>query len=66
MRTNDNDEACCRWCDLEYEITPETEREHLKVCPVYQTLPVAEIRNGKTFVALPGCDNILVERVRVQ
>ena len=56
----------CPWCELEYELTPETEREHLKVCSVFQTLPVAEIHNGKTFVAVPGCPDILVERERIQ
>lgn len=56
----------CPWCELEYEMTPEAEREHLKVCPVFQSLPVAVVKDGKTFVALPGYPDILCERVRVQ
>lgn len=57
----------CPWCELEYELTPETERTHLAICPVYQGLPVAEMTpEGKTFVALPSSPNILVERVKIQ
>lgn len=57
----------CPWCELEYELTPDTEREHLKICQVFQTLPVAETSpEGKTFVALPNFPDILVERVRIQ
>ena len=56
----------CPWCDVEYDLNPETEREHLKVCPVFQTLPVAFVSPaGKTFVAFPSTPSILVERVRV-
>lgn len=56
----------CPWCDLEYEITPETEAAHLAVCSVFQTLPVAFTReDGKTFVALPSNPEILCERRRV-
>jgi len=56
----------CPWCDLEYEITPEKEIAHLEICPMFQALPVAEVRDGKTYVAWPYAPNILVERVRVQ
>ena len=55
----------CPWCELDYDLTPETERAHLKVCPVFQKLPVVEWRNGKTFVALPSDPKILVERERI-
>ena len=55
----------CPWCDVEYDLNPETEREHLKVCTVFQSLPVAEFKDGKMFVALPDWPEILVERVRV-
>lgn len=55
----------CYWCEEQYDLTPDTEREHLAVCRVFQTLPVAEVRDGKTFVALPDNPKILVERVRV-
>lgn len=57
----------CPWCDLEYDLTPQTEKTHLLRCDVYQNLPVAEITpSGKIFVALPSNPNILVERVRIQ
>ncbi len=56
----------CPWCELEYELTRESEEIHLKICPVFQTLPVAEVCNGKTFVALPSYPDILVERLRLQ
>jgi len=56
----------CPWCELEYELTPETEKAHLAVCPVFQTLPVAAVKDGKTFVALPGYPDILCERGRIQ
>jgi hypothetical protein len=56
----------CPWCDEEYDLTPVTEPVHLASCPVFQTLPVAEVVNGKTFVRLPSDENILVERVRIQ
>ena len=56
----------CPWCELEYELTPETEKAHLAVCPVFQTLPVAAVKHGKTFVALPGYPDILCERERIQ
>jgi hypothetical protein len=56
----------CPWCELDYDLTPETEPIHLATCPVFQTLPVAEFRNGKTFVALPSDPEILVERRRNQ
>lgn len=55
----------CPWCKQEYDLNPESERLHLAVCAVFQTLPVAEVRYGKTFVALPGNPRILCERVRV-
>ncbi len=58
--------TACPWCEEEYFLTPETERVHLKTCPVFQTLPVAErTSEGKTFVAVPGYPDILVERVRL-
>jgi hypothetical protein len=57
----------CPWCELEYKLTPETEREHLAICPVFQTLPVAAVdKDGKTFVELPGWPGILCERERIQ
>jgi hypothetical protein len=56
----------CPWCDSEYDLTVKTEQVHLATCPVFQTLPVAEVRDGKTFVRLPGSEDILVERVRIQ
>ena len=57
----------CPWCELEYDLTPYTEPDHLKVCPVFQSAPVAEVRaDGKTFVRLPSDENILVQRVRIQ
>ena len=56
----------CPWCSFEYDLTPQTESQHLAICPVYQTLPVAEFHNGKTFVALPSDPDILVERTRLQ
>jgi hypothetical protein len=62
----------CPWCGVVYELNVETEWEHLALCPVFQTLPVAEFKDGKTFVLLPGTgpdfgtDKILCERVRMQ
>jgi hypothetical protein len=56
----------CPWCEVEYELTPETEQQHLAVCEVFQNLPVAELKNGKTFVSLPSCSNILIERIKLQ
>jgi hypothetical protein len=55
----------CPWCELEYDLTPETERLHLAVCKVFQSLPVAQVKDGKTYVALPGWPDILCERQRV-
>jgi len=54
----------CPWCELEYDLTPET--AHLAICPVFQTSPVAEVRDVRTFVALPSEPTILCERVRIQ
>lgn len=57
----------CPWCENAYDLTHETEREHLRVCPVFQGLPVAETTpDGRTFVALPFHQGILVERVKIQ
>ena len=56
----------CPWCELDYDLTPETERIHLAKCPVFQAVPVAEVRDGKTFVAWPSDPEILVERERIQ
>lgn len=56
----------CPWCGLEYDLMPDTEKAHLAVCSVFQKLPVAETTSdGRTFVALPDDEGILVERVRV-
>lgn len=55
----------CIWCGLEYDLTPKTERDHLKICTVFQTLPVAVVKNGNTFVALPDDPEILCERERI-
>lgn len=53
----------CPWCDENYDLTPETEKVHLKTCRIYQSLPVAETTSdGRTFVAVPDYPNILVER----
>jgi hypothetical protein len=56
----------CDWCSYEYPVfNKDMEREHLQICKVFQSLPVAQFVNGKTFVALPDDPNILVERVRI-
>jgi hypothetical protein len=55
----------CPWCELEYDLDPESERRHLQICKVFQGLPVVETRGGKAYVALPGDPGILVERERV-
>jgi hypothetical protein len=54
----------CPWCELEYDLNAETERAHLAICKVFQSLPIVETSpSGKTFVEYaPG---ILVERVRI-
>ena len=56
----------CPWCEVDYDLDPKTERRHLAVCKVFQTLPVAAFKDGKTFVALPSDPEILVERERIQ
>jgi len=56
----------CPWCEEEYDLTAITEKVHLATCCVFQSLPVAEVVNGKTYVRLPSDENILVERVRIQ
>lgn len=57
----------CPWCKKEYALTPETEREHLKTCIVFQSLPVVQVTSdGRTFVALPDNPDVLVERTRIQ
>ena len=59
--------ADCPWCGTEYDLTPETEPEHLRICTVFQSLPVSETTaDGRTFVALPDNPEILVERIRIQ
>jgi len=55
----------CPWCEVEYDLTPETELAHLAECKVFQSLPVALVKDGKTYVALPGRPDILCERQRV-
>ena len=40
----------------------ENERQHLMVCPVYRSLPVAVIRDGKEYVRSLNGDNIFVQR----
>ena len=53
----------CIWCLFYYDhFTPETEREHLRTCEEFQSQPVAVVRDGKTFVQLPGFEHVLVER----
>lgn len=55
----------CDWCGHEYaEFNAQQEAAHLKVCAVFQGLPVAVWKDGKQFVALPGYPDILVERER--
>lgn len=57
----------CAWCGVVYDLNPKTEREHLKVCTVFQSLPTAETRSdGKQFVRWPYDDEILMERERIQ
>jgi len=56
----------CDWCGYNYvgEFNAKTESAHLFVCPVYQTKPVAEFRDGKEFIEYPDCLGLLVERIR--
>ena len=56
----------CDWCGHRYvgALNTETELQHLFVCAVYQTKPVAEIRDGKEFIEYPNYPGLLVERVR--
>lgn len=51
----------CPWCSERR--LDEDEEEHLKDCQVFNTLPVAEVVDGKPFIRLPGTE-ILVERFR--
>jgi hypothetical protein len=57
----------CPWnCGYEYNAATIEEHEplHLRECPVFQSLPVAEMRDGKQYVAVPDRPDILVERQR--
>lgn len=62
-----SDDNKCMWgCGHEYgEFNAATEQAHLRVCPIFQSLPVAEIRDGRAFVRCPPpYEEILVERER--
>ena len=56
----------CLWgCGHDYvkcKVTEDVEQRHLLMCPIYQGLTVADVQDGKEFVALPGFPHILVER----
>ncbi len=55
----------CPWCGLQYDLTPKTERRHLALCDIFQSLPVAfTSETGQQFVAVPKHPTILCERVR--
>ena len=57
----------CIWgCGHVYpDYNQKTELEHLSVCGIYQTLPVAQYHDGKEFVELPRHPGLMVERTRV-
>jgi hypothetical protein len=57
----------CPFCDYNYVLFDrENEDKHLSTCPVFQSLPVSHVSpEGKTFVSLPGSENIYVERFRL-
>lgn len=55
--------AVCTWCGHEYtELNQTTENLHLVQCRIFQSLPVAEVKDGKQFVRLIGYPHILIER----
>jgi hypothetical protein len=52
----------CPWCKEIYDITPESELTHLYNCDRFQSLPIAEIKNGKEFIQHPEMPHVFVER----
>ena len=54
--------AYCDWCHNLYDLTPQTEIQHLMSCDEFQNRPVTEVKDGKEFVTLPGHPHILIEK----
>lgn len=52
----------CAWCGIRYDLDPASEIVHLKNCDSFQDQSIAEWKNGKPFVKLPGYPHILVEK----